>query len=59
MGSYGARSRADMPRLLELAADGRISLGDTISREVGLDEAAAIFDALDRGEVVGRAVVRM
>jgi succinate semialdehyde reductase (NADPH) len=48
-----------MPRLLELAAGGRISLGDTISREVGLDEAAAIFDALDRGEVVGRAVVRM
>jgi succinate semialdehyde reductase (NADPH) len=59
VGSYGARSRADMPRLLELAADGRISLGDTISREVGLDEAAETFDALDRGEVVGRAVVRM
>ena len=38
---------------------GPISLGDTISREVGLDEAAETFDALDRGEVVGRAVVRM
>jgi S-(hydroxymethyl)glutathione dehydrogenase/alcohol dehydrogenase len=59
VGSYGARSRADMPSLLELAADGRISLADTISREVGLDEAAATFDALDRGEIVGRAVVRM
>jgi hypothetical protein len=26
---------------------------------VGLDEAAETFDALDRGEVLGRAVVRM
>jgi D-arabinose 1-dehydrogenase-like Zn-dependent alcohol dehydrogenase len=34
-------------------------MGDTIRREVGLDEAAETFDALDRGEVLGRAVVRM
>jgi hypothetical protein len=26
---------------------------------VGLDDAAETFDALDRGEVLGRAVVRM
>jgi len=59
IGSYGARTRTDMPRLLELAASGRVRVADAISRRVTLDEAAETFAALDRGEVVGRAVVTM
>jgi S-(hydroxymethyl)glutathione dehydrogenase/alcohol dehydrogenase len=58
VGSYGARSRADMPELLELAAAGRLRVADAISRRIGLDDAPEAFAALDRGEVVGRAVVR-
>jgi S-(hydroxymethyl)glutathione dehydrogenase/alcohol dehydrogenase len=59
VGSYGARTRTDMPDLLALVADGRVKLGQTISRRVGLDEVADVYAALDRGEIVGRAVVRI
>jgi Zn-dependent alcohol dehydrogenase len=57
IGSYGARSRADMPVLLAMAAEGRVRTAEAISRRIGLDDAPATFAALDRGEVVGRAVV--
>lgn len=58
-GSYGARTRRDMPEILDLVADGHIDLSGVITRRVGLDEAAATYEALDRGEIVGRAVVVM
>ncbi|OJX70225.1 MAG: alcohol dehydrogenase [Micrococcales bacterium 73-13] len=57
LGSYGARARTDMPLVLQLAAEGRIRIGDLISERVGLDEADAAFQRLARGEVLGRAVV--
>jgi succinate semialdehyde reductase (NADPH) len=59
VGSYGARTRTDMPELLDLVARGAIRLGETISRHVTLDEVAEVYAALDRGEIVGRAVVHM
>lgn len=59
IGSYGARTRTDMPQLLELAAAGRLRMAEAISRQVTLDEAPQTFAALDRGEIVGRAVVVM
>jgi len=58
-GSYGARTRSDMPEILGLVAEGHIDLSGVITRRVGLDEAAATYEALDRGEIVGRAVVVM
>jgi S-(hydroxymethyl)glutathione dehydrogenase/alcohol dehydrogenase len=56
-GSYGARVRGDMPELIALAAAGRISVTDPISRRYPLAEAAEAYRALDRGEITGRAIV--
>jgi len=56
-GSYGARARRDIPALLRLLAAGKVDLGGVISRRVSLDEAPATYEALDRGEILGRAVV--
>ena len=57
LGSYGARARTDMPLVLQLAAEGRIKVGDLISERYGLDDADTAFQRLARGEVLGRAVV--
>src|SRR5579863_1383085 len=57
VGSYGARTRADMPRVIELAASGAVDLDALISARVSLDGAAGAYAALDRGEVRGRALV--
>lgn len=56
-GSYGARARRDVPALIRLLAAGRLDLGGVISRRVPLSEAPSTYEALDRGEVLGRAVV--
>lgn len=56
-GSYGARARQDVPALIRLLAAGRLDLGGMISRRVPLGEAPETYQALDRGEVLGRAVV--
>ena len=57
VGSFGARTRADMPRIVALAAAGAIDLEQLISRRVGLEQADEIYRSLDRGEVLGRALV--
>lgn len=56
-GSYGARARRDVPALLRLLAAGKLDLGGVISRRVSLDEAPQTYEALDRGEILGRAVI--
>ena len=58
-GSYGGRVRGDMPELVALAAAGRISVTDPISRHFPLDQADRAYAALDRGEITGRAIVLM
>jgi Zn-dependent alcohol dehydrogenase len=57
VGSYGGRARSDMPILVDLLARGALPLGHLISRTYPLEEAEAAYRALDRGEIVGRAVV--
>ncbi len=57
VGSFGARTRTDMPHVVDLAAAGAIDLGTLISERVGLEDAERIYRALDRGEVRGRALV--
>jgi S-(hydroxymethyl)glutathione dehydrogenase/alcohol dehydrogenase len=54
-GSYGCRVRTDMPEIIRLAAAGRIELA--VSRRFPLARAAEAYAALDRGEIVGRAIV--
>jgi S-(hydroxymethyl)glutathione dehydrogenase/alcohol dehydrogenase len=57
IGSYGARTRADMPEIIRLAAQGTFRPEKTVTRRFPLVEADAAYQALDRGEILGRAIV--
>jgi succinate semialdehyde reductase (NADPH) len=57
IGSYGARTRADMPEILRLAAQGTFRLETFVTRRYPLAEVDAAYQALSRGEIAGRAVV--
>jgi S-(hydroxymethyl)glutathione dehydrogenase/alcohol dehydrogenase len=59
VGSYGARVRSDMPKLLSLVEDGVIDPAANLTRRFSLEEAAEAYAALDRREIVGRAIVVM
>jgi S-(hydroxymethyl)glutathione dehydrogenase/alcohol dehydrogenase len=57
MGSYGARPSKDMPELIALAERGSVSIERTITRRYRLEAVNEAFEALARGEVVGRSIV--
>jgi S-(hydroxymethyl)glutathione dehydrogenase/alcohol dehydrogenase len=59
IGSYGSRVRTDMPDVLALAARGQVSASQPITRRYALAQADAAYGALNRGEIVGRAIVVM
>ena len=59
LGSYGARTRQDLPAVVDLAARGIINYDDLVTRRFSLDEAAAGYEALRNRSVQGRAVVDM
>lgn len=58
-GSYGCRVRTDMPDILRLAATGQINVSQPITRRYTLEETDQAYQALNRGEIVGRAIVVM
>lgn len=57
IGSYGARTRADMPEIIRLAARGIFRPEKMVTKRYPLAEADAAYQALARGEIVGRAIV--
>jgi S-(hydroxymethyl)glutathione dehydrogenase/alcohol dehydrogenase len=57
IGSYGARTRADMPEIIRLAAHGTFRPETIVTRRYPLTDADAAYQALDRGEILGRAIV--
>lgn len=57
VGSYGARTRTDMPEILKLAAKGVIKPQNIVTRTYSLAEVDTAYQALARGEIVGRAIV--
>jgi S-(hydroxymethyl)glutathione dehydrogenase/alcohol dehydrogenase len=57
IGSFGARTRADMPEILRLAARGTFRPETIVTTRFPLTEADAAYQALARGEIVGRAIV--
>jgi len=59
LGSYGSRVRTDLPEVLALAARGQVSVSQPITRRYRLDQADAAYAALNRGEIVGRAIVTL
>ncbi len=58
-GSYGCRVRTDLPDVLRLASTGQINVTKPITRRYALEQADEAYQALNRGEIVGRAIVVM
>jgi S-(hydroxymethyl)glutathione dehydrogenase/alcohol dehydrogenase len=56
-GSYGARTRTDMPEIIRLAAQGIFRPDTMVTQRFSLAEADAAYQALARGDIVGRAIV--
>ena len=56
-GSFGARTREDLPATVALAAAGGFDLDGLVTRRYPLEEADEAYQALARGEITGRAVV--
>ena len=59
IGSYGARTRHDMPQVLQLAARGIFRPEDVVTRRYPLEEVDNAYKALARGEIAGRAIIEM
>jgi S-(hydroxymethyl)glutathione dehydrogenase/alcohol dehydrogenase len=59
VGSFGGRTRADLPEVVSIAERGGFDTAAMITRRVGLEEAPEAYAALARGEIVGRAIVQM
>lgn len=59
VGSYGARTRTDLPAVVDLAARGIIDYQSVVSLRVPLEQADATYRLLEKGAVAGRAVVEM
>ena len=57
IGSFGARTRADMPEVVRLAARGMFKTEGIVTKRFSLDDVDAAYSALGRGEIIGRAIV--
>ena len=59
LGSYGARTRQDLPAVVDLAARGVINYRDVVSCRLPLEDAGKGYEALRNREIQGRAVIDM
>lgn len=59
IGSYGARTRQDLPEVVTMAANEQIDYRSIVSRRFALDDVAGAYALLKKGEIRGRAVVDM
>jgi Zn-dependent alcohol dehydrogenase len=59
VGSFGARTRTDLPAVAALAASGSFDPADLVTRRYGLADADEAYRALGRGEITGRAIITM
>ncbi len=59
LGSYGARTRQDLPEVVRMAAEGIIRYKDIVTRRFALEDVAEGYDLLRQGKVQGRGVVDM
>ncbi len=59
VGNYGARTRTDLPAVIDLAARGLLHYRDVVSRSYSLDDVNEAYRALKDGNINGRAIVTM
>ena len=59
VGSYGARARSDMPEVINLVQRGELDTSSPITRRYSLDQVNEAYEALAKGEIIGRAIIEM
>ncbi len=59
IGSYGGKPRIDMPEIISLAAKGIIDVEGSVSAEYKLEEINSAFDKLEKGGILGRAIIKI
>lgn len=59
IGSYGARARQDLPKLVKLAETGVFNLHKAVSQKYRFEDSAKAFQDLDQGKIISRAVVEI
>lgn len=59
VGSYGARTRQDLPAVEALAAAGDMSLGSLVTKEYSLSQINEAYQDLEAGRILGRGLIRM
>ncbi|XCB29319.1 zinc-binding dehydrogenase [Arcanobacterium hippocoleae] len=59
LGSYGARTRQDLPAVIRMATEGKIDYRHIVTRKFSLEEAGIGYSLLAEGKIQGRAVVDM
>ena len=60
IGSYGGKSRRDVPEIVRMIERGAIDIANSIStRYPSLEHANEAYDALAKGQIAGRAVIKV
>lgn len=59
MGSFGARTRTDLPAVVDLAARGSFDPDALVTDVFSLEDVNEAYSRLDGGDILGRAVVSM
>ena len=59
IGSYGAKPRIEMPEIISLVSKGIINIDDAVSTKFKLEEINSAFEKLERGDIIGRAIIKI
>ena len=59
VGSFGGRTRTDLPEVAGLAASGRFDVESLVTRRFDLADADLAYQALAQGKITGRAIITM
>ena len=58
-GSFGGRTRSDLPAIVALTASGAFDAAGLITRRYPLEQADDAYQALGQGDITGRAIIVM
>jgi Zn-dependent alcohol dehydrogenase len=58
-GSFGGRTRTDLPEVVHLAETGAFDVDGVVTRRFTLDEVDEAYQLLKAGQITGRAIVKM
>ena len=59
LGSFGGRPSVDLPAVIALAVQGKLDVDAAVTDVYRLDDVQDAYAALERGEILGRAIVEM